>query len=217
MPPSDIAWIIGAGTFGNKAAQTLLKNHDPSTILVVDHDELALAKLSGLRVGTLKSEATDFLVRNLLKNNSPNWIIPCVPYHLAWEWLLGRLGPKASPITVPDTCRLFLPQAWPTQRGGYAVSYADFICPPDCPEPQNICTHTGLPRPGLLYKELERLHLAGYYTMVLRSRQIAPGLGGCLSRDLLELEKEALTLQGHLLLATACKCHGVINALAVSG
>ena len=215
MPTSDFAWIAGAGVFGTKAAQTLLKGHEPDTILALDQDTSALAPLSDLKVRTITAEATDFLVKHLHTPDSPKWIIPCVPYHLAWEWLLKRLGPRAEPVSVPETFSLGWPHPWPTQKGGYTVSYADFICPPDCPEPKDICTHTGRPRPGLLYQELENMKIPGYRTLVLQSRQLAPGLGGYRSGALLDLEQQILLLKGNLLLATACKCHGVINALKI--
>jgi hypothetical protein len=216
MSSPDYAWIAGAGAFGKKAGQTLVQRHDPKTILIVDHDETALAEVADTKIMTVQAEATDFLVQNLLNADSPQWIIPCVPFHLAWEWLSRRLGPKAKPLPVPETCLPGLPNPWPTQRGGYTVSYADFICPPDCPEPRDTCTYTGRPRPGLLYEEIERLSVPGYETMVLKSHQMAPGLGGYRSGELLDLEEKALALGGNLIIATACKCHGVLNALAIS-
>ena len=58
------------------------------------------------------------------------------------------------------------------------MSMADFICPDHCPEPKDICTHTGKPRPFNLYKKLESIKYDHFRSVVVRSRQLSPGVGG---------------------------------------
>ena len=43
---------------------------------------------------------------------------------------------------------------------------------------------------------------------VLRSIQLAPGVGGLPVHEMLQLKQEVGRLGGEWLLATACRCHG---------
>ena len=83
----------------------------------------------------------------------------------------------------------------------------------DCPEPAEICTFTGRPRGGTLFRDLAARTWPGFVMLVLRSRQLAPGLGGYRGRELLGLEDLARESAGPLLVATACRCHGVLHGL----
>jgi len=52
---------------------------------------------------------------------------------------------------------------------------------------------------------------------VIRSRQLAPGLGGYRVRDLKELlGKVSEAGKGKWLVATACNCHGIVTAMQVT-
>jgi hypothetical protein len=94
------------------------------------------------------------------------------------------------------------------------VSYADFICPDDCPEP-DVCTITGKRREKPLYELLRSLDV-GFRVHIIRSHQLAPGLGGYTVAD---LKRAAETLAGHRngkwLVGTACKCHGILTAFEI--
>jgi len=52
---------------------------------------------------------------------------------------------------------------------------------------------------------------------VIRSRQLAPGVGGYSLETLLDLFekiKKAMAPRRTILISTSCRCHGVISALA---
>jgi len=208
-------WIIGGGRFGRRAVDVLSRARPRARLLIVDHDRAALNEVYPGSAETRLADGVDFLVRNLEPEHGPEWVIPCTPFHLAYRWLRIRLGPRAEPIDVPAGFVESLPHPLPADQGGYYLSYADFLCPPDCPEPADICTYTGLPRLGTLFRDLAEKTWPGCTSLVVRSRQLAPGLGGYRPLDLFDLENRALTVQGKILVATACRCHGVIHGLAL--
>ena len=90
-----------------------------------------------------------------------------------------------------------------------------FYVPDDCPEPVDRCTVTGRARPLVLFEHLAALDVPGWPVVVVRSRQLAPGVGGFRPSDLLAAERRLCEAGGQVLLATACRCHGVIDALDI--
>jgi hypothetical protein len=50
---------------------------------------------------------------------------------------------------------------------------------------------------------------------VIRSRQLAPGVGGYPPAALRQAEAASLAAPRSVLLATACKCHAVIDAFRI--
>jgi hypothetical protein len=93
------------------------------------------------------------------------------------------------------------------------VSHANFICPDDCPEPDDYCTITGESRPPALYNMLAGLNMPGFHSTCIVSSQLAPGQGGYQWRTLLRALEDVKAHPGKVLVSTACKCHGVIHAL----
>ena len=60
---------------------------------------------------------------------------------------------------------------------------------------------------------LKHLDLEGFGTHVIRSRQLAPGLGGYRFKELLDLREKMMAEEpARWILATACRCHGVLTA-----
>ena len=94
-------------------------------------------------------------------------------------------------------------------------SIADFLCPEDCPEPSGNCTHTGEPRPCLLYEQLERLTNEEIPSIVVKSRKLAPGVGGFRPAALFTALEAVSAATGPVLLSPACSCHGVLNAFEI--
>jgi hypothetical protein len=108
-----------------------------------------------------------------------------------------------------------VPNPFALDGSNLCCSRADFFCPDDCPE-GDLCTVTGEPREEPLYRMLEELEVPGVTVLVLRSRQIMPGIGGYLLGELMDLTERIP--QGRSLIATSCKCHGVITSIEkVSG
>ena len=120
-------------------------------------------------------------------------------------------------VPVPKSFGLPLPHTWDGSEGSLLVSYADFRCPDDCPEPANRCTVTGKARGTPLYRLLAETEPRGFHMHVIRSRQLAPGVGGYRVRDLKELlEKVSEGRKGKWLVGTACKCHGILTAFELN-
>ncbi|MBW1999295.1 MAG: hypothetical protein JRJ29_15215 [Deltaproteobacteria bacterium] len=143
-------------------------------------------------------------------------IIPALPLHLAFEWLERDLAEKYTPerIEIPEAAKASLPYAWQGKHMSLLASYADFLCPEDCPEPPEHCTVTGEKRAKTLYELLNGLEIPGYYIHVVKSRQMGPGVGGYRVMELKRLKDNILSAgRGKWIIATACKCHGVLSAM----
>lgn len=214
--PEDAVFIIGAGHFGRRAAGIISEGPCPH-VYVVDVDDQALSILKDLPVEPIACDGVQFLIENSPFLRPENLIVPAIPLHLAFEWARGSLerdyGIKESP--VPEEIIPLLPNTWSGSDGSLLVSYADFECPDDCPEPE-FCTVSGEKRDQPLYESLRRLDLPGFRVHIIVSHQLAPGLGGYHMADLLEagevLKKSSAE---KWLLGSACKCHGVITAFEI--
>ena len=163
----------------------------------------------------MASEAAAFLAQHLRDDGRWDWIIPMVPVHVAFHWLLA--GPLAGsawqPAAAPEALAGLIPGARRGPHGELYLSRARHLCPDDCAEPE-VCPVTGESRDLPLHQELASLHLAGYEIRVIASRQLAPGVGGYSPRRLLDLARDMGTSKGNVLIATACRCHGVVDGLA---
>ena len=209
--------ILGAGKFGRLALERLPRQDAAASIVVVDRDPEALAmRIDGVPGWTrVASEAIAFLVQHLRGDGRWDWIIPMVPVHVAFHWLLA--GPLAGsawqPAAAPEALARLIPGAMRGPQGELYLSRARHLCPDDCAEPA-VCPVTGESRDPPLHQELAALHLAGYEIRVIASRQLAPGVGGYSPRRLLDLARDMGVSKGNVLIATACRCHGVIQGLA---
>jgi len=213
--PEAAVFIIGAGHFGARAARIICHRSD-SPVFVVDPVEECLNRLSDLRVEKVVGDGIQFLLSNFNRLKRANTIVPALPVHLAYEWLKGFLpgDMKIEKLTVPET-KPPLPHAWPASDGSTLVSYADFLCPDDCPEPVH-CTVTGEKREQPLYALLRNLHLPPFNVHIIRSHQLAPGLGGYKVGNLAGMAERILVNKtGRWILGTACKCHGILTAFEV--
>jgi hypothetical protein len=143
------------------------------------------------------------------------WIIPAVPVHVGFEWVANELGKVAvvRRITVPGEVDSKVPNPVRGPAGTLYASFATFICPDHCSEPEEICTFTGKGRLGNLYDIFGAVSVSGFDAAVLRSWQLAPGVGGYPARSLRELLAGVYQKPGGYLLATSCRCHGVMDAL----
>jgi hypothetical protein len=54
-----------------------------------------------------------------------------------------------------------------------------------------------------------------YASLVVRSRQLAPGVGGYRPEDLFSMYERVQKGASPFLISTACRCHGVVSGLAV--
>jgi hypothetical protein len=211
--------ILGGGKFGRLALERLSRQDGAASLLVVDRDPGALAAArDSSDCRQVQAEAIAFLVQHLKRDGRWDWIIPMVPVHVAYHWLLqGPLAESAwQPAAVPEALALMIHGARSGPAGELYLSRARHLCPDDCAEPE-ICPVTGEARDLPLHQELAALHLPGYQVKVIPSRQLAPGVGGYSPGRLLDLARDLDALTGKVLIATACRCHGVIHGLVRSG
>jgi len=209
--------VLGAGKFGLHAVKVLAR-HSKNRVTVVDADpERGIeATVSGGKFTF--ADCTLFLSESLKGADPPDWIVPAAPLHVAFEWMRTTLPEEVTleKLAVPDPVKADLPHPMSGEDGQVYVSHADFICPDNCPEPADICTYTGKAREPNLYEVLARIHYDNYTSVVVRSRQLAPGVGGIRPNDLFSALGKVVGSRGPLLLSTACKCHGVIQAFRIT-
>lgn len=169
-------WIIGAGRFGRKAAESIRGKMPASDVAVVDRNPDLCADMARQGFRSICGDGVDFLDRLEDENDPPDWIIPAVPIHLAYEWIRRFIAPECQviPERVPDCLAGLLPNPIRGKQGELYISNADFICPDNCPEPDSICTHTGRPRPRVLHQVLSGVRCRDFSSIVIVSRQLLP-------------------------------------------
>ena len=215
--PDDVCLIVGAGHFGKRAARILRETSD-SPILIVDKDKDRFEPIEALDTEKIVSDGIRFLAKNIQSLNPSSFIVPAIPVHLASEWLkiyLEDHGWKIKPSKVPAEIIPRLPHTWQGTGGTLLISNADFLCPDDCPEPSDHCPMTGETRSEPLHNLLNSLIVPHHQMHVIRSRQLAPGLGGYKAEDLTNLHTKVTQEEGKWLVGTACKCHGALTGVEV--
>ncbi len=198
--------IIGAGRFGIRAARIL---SDHADILLIDKDMTVCQQAEENGFRAVCSDGVEYLAM-LKSSDLPDMIIPSVPIHLAYQWIKQQISLRQIP--VPSEIISCLPNPMTGKTGEVYMSYADFICPDNCPEPAEICTFTREARKGTLYKLLESLSDEKFTSIVVRSRQLAPGIGGYTPQALSDALEQVRHSEKAILFSTACRCHGVMHA-----
>jgi hypothetical protein len=215
--PFSSVWIIGAGKFGAMASERLVKKHPEARVTVVDHRAEALKPFEALPVEAVCHDGPSYLATHLDGHDDPDWVVPAIPVHLAFEWVRIKISmPRPFQVLpVPTDIEGMVLNPVRGREGQLFVSYADFVCPDNCSEPFDRCTFTGKPRKGLLYQTLERIVFEDFLSVVVRSRQLAPGVGGYRPEALRQALKDVAAHKGPVLFSTACLCHGVIHAVKI--
>lgn len=206
--------IIGCGHFGGRAAEQLLKKKSHPNIIAVDKNPEAVKKLSHLPIETIVDDGLSYLNQFLSEGRTGHYIIPSVPFHLAFEFILLRLKPiGARRAKVPSLSGLPNPEIGKT--GDLYTSLADFLCPEDCPEPSQYCTVTRERRVKPLYSILKDLK-GPFESRVIISQPLAIGVGGFQPKELwalLEDVRKQKNSHDLILISTASRCHAVTSAL----
>jgi hypothetical protein len=210
----EIIWVLGCGKFGRRAVELLKKAAPGSTIIVVDR--LPAFDMTG-NIEIIRADAVEWLTEHFTPDAVVDKIIPAIPLHLAFEWLQNKLSGEhriVRSVEIPDNQLHYLPNPIRLSLSRVAMSHADFLCPENCSEPEEICTYTRRQRPQSLYHLLETMVFGNFTPLIVRSRQFAPGVGGFFSGDFWNLLEQARLLpETPLLIGTACKCHGVVDGL----
>lgn len=211
--PVENYWIIGGGKFGLRAARALGKKQPLTNLTIVEKEKAVCRQLGRLGFETVCMDGIQYLERNLLNESYPDWIVPAIPLHAAFEWIRTKLSKTriVQIIPVPEDLVTELPNPIKAESGQLYISIADFKCPENCSEPDDICTHTGKPRLMVLHEFLQSIQRKQVKTVVIRSRQLAPGVGGYTPRDLFAALKDIEAAKGPVSLSTACSCHGILQ------
>jgi len=213
--------ILGAGKFGRLALRRLPEQDSEARFLVIDHRAPALEEARSLGVKgaeMLEGDAIHYLALHLPPESPWNWLVPMVPVHVAYAWLLaGPLAGKGwEPAEVPGDLDNLAALAIRGKDGEIYLSRARHRCPDDCAEPP-VCPVTGEERGQPLFAQLAEASRPELPILVVASRQLAPGVGGYSPLQLLELAEAVAREPGPLLVATACRCHGVVHGLQRKG
>ncbi|MEW6672629.1 MAG: potassium transporter [Thermodesulfobacteriota bacterium] len=211
-------WILGAGRLGKRAADTLRQNYPAAGITVVDSSAETCARMENPAFTVTCREGVEYLFENLQEGRGPGWIVPMVPVHVVYEWVRLKLEKthRVRPAAVPPEVVETLPNPVRGPDGQVYMTQATFICPLNCPEPDDICTHTGKPRPRFLHRFLENMQHPEFRPVVVRSRQLAPGIGGYTPAALFQALATIVSGDKPVLLSTACRCHGVMHAFEIT-
>jgi hypothetical protein len=211
-------WILGGGRFGQRAAAALHRRYGDSEITLIEKNGRTCRRLEKEGLKTVCREGVRYLEMNLRDIDTPEWVVPAIPLHVAFEWVRAKLSRDyvLQALDIPDRLARALPNPMAGTRGQLFVSNADFLCPESCSEPDEICTVTGIPRPRILHEHLARIQAGAFTSVVICSRQLAAGVGGYRSRALFQVLDKITSIHGPVLLSTACRCHGVSNLFAIS-
>jgi hypothetical protein len=206
-------WIIGGGKFGLRAAEWLSKKHRPNNLTIVEKEKAVCGQLERLGFESVCTDGIQYLEHNLTHAHYPDWIVPAIPLHVAYEWVRTKLSKTRRVQKIPISNELVsaLPHPIKAGTGQLFISIADFKCPGNCPEPDEICTYTGRPRPMVLHEFLKSIQQKDIKTVVIRSHQLAPGVGGYTPRALFAALNEIEAATGPVSLSTACSCHGILQ------
>lgn len=204
--------VIGGGRFGRLALERLPGR--VATVVEPAPDDGLTALARGQGVELVAAQGVDFLAPAIAAKQPPHWVVPALPRHLLHDWLMRELAPQgALAVAAPVAALPIVASVFQGEEGQQFLSLADFLCPDDCPEPPKLCTVTGQPRGEPLYQRLAAMNQSGWHVAVLRSRQLAPGVGGCLPGEMLQIKEQIQAQGGDWLVATSCRCHGVVSGL----
>lgn len=206
-------WILGAGKFGRIACKRIVSHFPYADVTVVDNMS-ELRELTG--VTTVFEDGVSWLARKLKRKNSVDMIVPAIPLHVVVEWVKEKRAGicSVSPWPLPGNYLSQLPHPMCNGDSTVYVSHADFLCPDNCAEPDFFCTYSGQKRANDMFRLLQDMNVDGANSLVIRSYQLLPGVGGIYPQDLWNLLDRVETMNNQpLIIATACRCHGVVDGI----
>jgi hypothetical protein len=219
--------VIGGGAIGAGSARQLLRACDAGRletdrILVVDRDPGCAAKALPAPVEVVTDDWSHWLAENVAGLGASDHLVPdhWAP-HLLRQWLAGELRQRGAAVERADGLRdRPLPFTATTREGDQALSYAAWICPPRCIEP-DLCPHTRRPKDWSLADDLTRgaADEAWDAHVVFRCLHLVYGIGTVPVADILAARD--LVIRGlargrqRYLVATSSHCHGLASAIDV--
>ena len=227
--------VIGGGCYGTYHARQLLKavragKLDAEHVMVVDRNADCRARRE-LGHDPLFSHAVsdwhEFLAGYLGATHADGYVVPA-PFtpHLFYRWLARSLESALGSGTVgvePVAGAMGLPVEHQLPDGQRAISYAPWLCPVNCVEPE-ICPHTKGPKDWSLERAVERFSTepaAGLSSsVVFPSYHLAYGIAAVPVRKLLQARESVLAAAckspQRVAVATVSHCHGIVGVLSVA-
>ncbi len=197
--------VVGGGRFGFKAVKFLLAKKRDFVVLDPSED-CEVAKT--FKDNFVKAKAED--LPKFIEELKPEWIFPTAPIHVVAEAIKHRFKPwneKVNEILSGLPMKVIVSVG----RGSIVLSYnRDDFCVENCSSPE-ICPVTKIKRPCPMF---ELIKFACNEARVLISHQLAPGIGAIRGEEFSAILEESKKAK-KIVVATACKCHGVITALKV--
>lgn len=89
-------------------------------------DKAAANQAKTLRCWTENDDAIDFVNNQLSRENGPDWIVPAVPVHLAWEWCRLRAD-YLTPYPLPESLEFHLLNCMHGAGHDIYVSHDDYM------------------------------------------------------------------------------------------
>lgn len=200
------ALILGAGRFGSAAAAGIAHRWPDCAIKIADINARIDPDLPGEHHSS--TEAMDLLNEMLTPGRPDDLVIPCIPVHAAFNWVLSHMG---FCIPVPMKLMEIIPGAIAGKDGCIFSSLSDFVCPTYCDEPEGFCPVKKEKREKPLFEIVSSMETPSYTNLTVRSGQLLPGTGAYVSGVLFELLNLVRKKKGRFLIATASRCHGVIH------
>ncbi len=216
----EYLYVIGAGDFAKKYIPLLLDAYSLTNIVVIDKNIAALQSLKHLPLTSLHMEGVSFLLKAEDEMGGCPWIVPLVPFHLAFYWLVEKLSSSFGIIKNLSFTRQMtelFPHPHLGAKGELYCSYANFVCPDNCSDSEDICAYTKQKRQGVLFETLRNIHIKDFDMLVVPSVQIIPGIGAYSLKDLCGLYQKVLSkgVNQKYIVATACHCHGILDSFLV--
>lgn len=213
----ETIWILGGGKFGRRAAKLLTRTTSAPNIVMIEQEPVLDLPPD---IELVCADGVEWFAEQFVPDSLVRKIIPAIPIHLAVEWLKQRLlseGFVLRSLEIPEKLSRQFPHPIRIDSSKIVMSHADFICPENCAEPDKLCSYTQQLRPPPLYNLLRAIDDRDFTPLIVRSRQFASGVGGFYPEDLWNLLTRARLYPGvPLLVGTACKCHGVVDAFSYS-
>lgn len=228
--------IVGGGKAGlhafkyckKKKAKILIVDPDRNCILR-HHIEYFLAPNEISEIDSIVTSSESVLIQGGLKTSFSLlsqfkfiYIFPTVPLHLAATFVvhyLTKLGKKVYPDKemfskiinkIPSDLILDVDK----QKAIMILSYMPegLECKKNCSSPI-VCPVSGIEKPAPLF-EIINSKISNLNGIVLESKQLEPGLGAIEGNSIYNLFK-FIKNKNHITIATASRCHGLLNTFKV--
>lgn len=200
-----IALVLGAGRFGSSAAVRIAEAWPRCSIKIADLSTIIDDSLPGKHYPA--TEAMDLMNDFLQPERPEDIVVPCIPVHAAFNWVLSHLG---FCVPVPVKLMETVPGAISGKDGCIYSSLSDFTCREDCTEPE-VCPVTAKKRSEPLFKTMSSIGFPSFTSITIRSAQLLPGTGAVTAGALFQLLERVRRKRGRYLISTASRCHGVMH------